>query len=229
MTQEDHSTLLEALLLVSDKPLAPKELAEFLADIDPDQAESAFQQLAELYDTREGGLRIEKVAGGYRMATRPEHGEAIREFFRFKKRQKLSRAALETLAVVAYRQPATHPEVQEIRRISSEGVLKTLLERRLIRVTGRKNTVGKPLLYGTTREFLEHFGLASLDDLPPIEKLEELMAEVEGVASGQPVDGAGTAMDEPGSAEAPTGDSPILNGIHPAPAGPAVLGKPEPV
>lgn len=183
MTTPDHLSLLEALLFVSDRPLPIKELAAFVTDLDASGVEAALGQLGDRYDDQAGALQIEKVAGGYRIATRPQQGEAVKAFFRFKNRHKLSRAALETLSVVAYRQPATHPEVQDIRGVASEGVLKTLTERRLVKIVGRRDTVGKPVLYGTTREFLEHFGLASLADLPPIEELEALLAEVESTAN----------------------------------------------
>ena len=108
-----------------------------------------------------------------RLATRPELGGWLRRFFEVAGGNKLSMAALETLAIIAYRQPMTGPEIQELRGVSAAGVLKTLLERRLVRIAGRKEVVGKPFLYGTTREFLVHFGLNSLKDLPPLEEFEE--------------------------------------------------------
>ena len=207
MTTPERLALLEALLFVSDRPLPPKEIAAFVSDLEAEAVEEALERLADRYEGQGGGLRVEKVAGGYRIATRPEHGEAVKAFFRFKNRQKLSRAALETLAIVAYRQPATHPEIQEIRGVASEGVLRTLLDRRLVRVAGRKDTVGQPLLYGTTREFLENFALGSLDDLPPIEELEALLAQVEETA-GEAVSAAGDGAARRGEATAPPGTGP---------------------
>ena len=167
--------LIEALLLVAERPLPPAELAEFLPDTSAEEVMDALARLRERHAVPGGGLQVEEVAGGFRLATRPELGEEVRAFFRFKNRQRLSRAALETLAIIAYRQPVTHPEIQEVRGVSAEGVLRHLLERRLVRIVGRKETVGKPLLYGTTRDFLEHFGLGSLEDLPPIEEMEEIL------------------------------------------------------
>jgi segregation and condensation protein B len=120
-----------------------------------------------------GGILVEDVAGGVRLATRPEVVGWLRRFFDVASGNKLSMAALETLAIIAYRQPMTGPEIQELRGVSAAGVLKTLLERRLVRIVGRKEVVGKPFLYGTTREFLVHFGLNSLKDLPPLEEFEE--------------------------------------------------------
>jgi segregation and condensation protein B len=171
------TALVEALLLVTDRPLTLKELSEFLSDPGEDSVRAALSALASRYATTDSGLQVEELAGGVRLATRAEFGEEIKEFFRLKNRQKLSRAALETLAIVAYKQPVTHPEIQEIRGVSADGVLRTLLERRLVRIVGRKETVGRPLLYGTTRSFMEQFGLGSLDDLPPVEEFGELLGE----------------------------------------------------
>jgi segregation and condensation protein B len=171
------TALVEALLFVSDRPVPAKELASFLPDAGEEKIRAAVSALASRYATTDSGLQIEEVAGGYRLSTRSELGEAVKEFFRLKSRQRLSRAALETLAIVAYKQPVTNPEIQEIRGVSADGVLRTLLERRLVRIVGRKETVGKPLLYGTTRAFLEQFGLAALDDLPPVEEFGDLLGE----------------------------------------------------
>jgi segregation and condensation protein B len=119
------------------------------------------------------GIMAEEVAGGVRLVTRPEMVSYLRRFFDVASGSKLSMASLETLAIIAYRQPITGPEIQELRSVSPVGVIKTLLEKRLVRIVGRKEVVGKPFLYGTTREFLVHFGLNSLKDLPPLEEFEE--------------------------------------------------------
>ena len=174
---DDLTALVEALLFVSERPVPVKELTGFLDDTSTEQVQDALSSLAGRYTTGNSGLQLEEVAGGYRLSTRPELGEAVKEFFRLKNRQKLSRAGLETIAIIAYKQPVTHPEIQEIRGVGAEGVLRTLMERRLVRISGRKNTVGKPLLYGTTKLFLEHFGLGTLDDLPPVEEFGELLGE----------------------------------------------------
>jgi len=127
---------------------------------------------------------VEDVGGGVRLATRPEMGGWLRRFFEVSGGTKLTMASLETMAIVAYRQPVTGPEIQELRGVNSAGVLKTLLERRLIRITGRKEVVGKPFLYGTTKEFLVHFGLNSLKDLPPLEEFEETFGGDAGAVAG---------------------------------------------
>jgi segregation and condensation protein B len=154
---------LEAILFVSSEPVPREKLLALFAE--GEEREAAAEALA--------AVLVEDVAGGVRLATRPEVVGWLRRFFDVSAGNKLSMAALETLAIIAYRQPMTGPEVQELRNVSAAGVLKTLLERRLIRIVGRKEVVGKPFLYGTTREFLVHFGLNSLKDLPPLEEFEE--------------------------------------------------------
>ena len=169
LTFDDIKAVVEALIYVSEEPL--KE-AEVLA-LFPGEARAhvlrALEDLLLEYSATPRGLRILRVAGGYRMQTRPEHDPWIRTMYRQRNRVRLSRAALETLAIIAYRQPVTGPEVQAIRGTNPIGVLQTLLERRLVRTLGRKKVVGKPILYGTTDEFLVHFGLNNLSDLPSLE------------------------------------------------------------
>ena len=138
------------------------------------------------------GVQIEEVAGGVRLITRPEMNGWLRRFFEVSGSSKLSMAALETLAIIAYRQPMTGPEIQELRGVNPSGVLKTLLDRHLVRIAGRKEVVGRPFLYCTTREFLVHFGLKSLRDLPPLEEFEDAFEEVaDGEAPPDPGLGAG--------------------------------------
>jgi segregation and condensation protein B len=178
--QDEIEAVVEAILFASPDPVAPDKLIELFGDKEAATVEDALAAVAERY--REGphrGVVFERVAGGVRLITRPAlHGE-LRKFFEITGRSRLSMAALETLAIVAYRQPVTAPEIQEVRGVNASGVLRTLLERRLVRIAGRKPVVGKPFLYRTTREFLMHFGLQSLDDLPPLEEFEELMSEPE--------------------------------------------------
>jgi segregation and condensation protein B len=140
----------------------------------------ALETVLNRYREGERGVLVEDVAGGVRLATRPEIAGWLRRFFDVSGGTKLSMAALETLAIIAYRQPITGPEIQELRGVSAAGVLKTLLERRLVRIVGRKEVVGKPFLYGTTKEFLVHFGLNSLKDLPPLEEFEETFGAAAG-------------------------------------------------
>ncbi len=166
--------VLEAILFVADEPVRREKLLEVFPRRERRKAEAALERVLARYDGGdERGVRAETVAGGVRLVTRPELHSYLRRFFEVTGRNRLSMAALETLAIVAYRQPITGPEIQSLRGVNPSGVLRTLLEHRLIRIAGRKQVVGKPFLYATTREFLMHFGLSGLDDLPPLEEFEE--------------------------------------------------------
>ncbi|MEE9219564.1 MAG: SMC-Scp complex subunit ScpB [Acidobacteriota bacterium] len=182
---------IEALLFASADPLTAREVGQALPEADPEQIEKALERLAREYAGPGGGLQVSRAAGGYRITTRPEFAPVLERLFQTRNRSRLSKAALETLAVIAYRQPITGPEIQEIRGVGSQGVLKNLLERRQVRILGRKAVVGRPLLYGTTRDFLLHFGLNSLSDLPEIEEMQEL-----GAAAPAPPEGVVVELDK---------------------------------
>lgn len=172
--RSEMEAVIEAVLFVSSEPVPRTRLIELFDEEERAEAAVALEAILARYSATEGsGVMAEDVAGGVRIATRPEMATWLRRFFDVSSGTKLSMAALETLAIIAYRQPMTGPEIQELRSVSSSGVLKTLLERRLVRIAGRKEVVGKPFLYATTREFLVHFGLNSLRDLPPLEDFEE--------------------------------------------------------
>jgi segregation and condensation protein B len=188
----DMEAALEAILFVSSEPVPRARLLELFPEEERAEAEAALEAVLARYGGDEGrGVLVEDVAGGVRIATRPEVVGWLRRFFDVSGGNKLSMAALETLAIIAYRQPVTGPEIQELRGVSTAGVLKTLLERRLVRIAGRKEVVGKPFLYGTTREFLVHFGLNSLKDLPPLEEFEETFGSGDASAVAGLVDIAG--------------------------------------
>jgi segregation and condensation protein B len=166
--------VLEAIVYVAEEPLTKAQIASALGQ-PPELIEKLLAELAAEYEKPEHGLTVRQVAGGYKMATKAEHHEAVRAFVKsLKPPLKLSLAALETLAVIAYKQPITTPEVTEIRGVQGAGVLKTLLERKLIAVAGRKNVIGKPVLYKTTKEFLIQFGLKDVSELPSIKEFEEI-------------------------------------------------------
>ena len=167
---------LEAILFVSNEPVTIDALVEAL-DSDSESIAAQLADLKRFLDENVGGFTLEQTAGGWRLATRPEHEAILKKYFAKKGEGRLSIAALETLAIVAYRQPVTAPEVSDIRSVNSTGVLRTLLERRLIRVAGRKEVVGSPFLYRTTREFLIHFGLNDIRDLPRLEEFGDLIGE----------------------------------------------------
>jgi len=166
--------LVEAVIYITDEPLSADQIATALQQ----PAAVIGQILEELsaeYNKPEHGLTIREVAGGYKMSTKPEHHEAIRAFVKnLKPPLKLSLAALETLALIAYKQPITAPEIMEVRGVQGAGVLKTLLDRKLIATGGRKQVIGKPILYKTTREFLVQFGLKDVSELPSLKEFEEL-------------------------------------------------------
>jgi segregation and condensation protein B len=160
-----------------------------------------------------GGLQVVEVAGGYQIVTRPELHEWVRRLFRERTTQKLSVAALETLAVVAYKQPVTGPEIAEIRGVSTVGVVGTLMERKLVRIVGRKQVVGRPFLYGTTRDFLERFGLNDLSDLPKVEDMADLLGFDLPASVGEPEPQTPLPFD-PGSATPAEGE--LSGGVEPA-------------
>jgi len=166
--------ILEAIVYVTDEPLSAQQIAAAL-ERPIDVVKRMLDELVAEYARPEHGLGIREVAGGYKMATKAEHHEAVRAFVKkLTPPLKLSLAALETLAVIAYKQPVTTPEIIEIRGVQGAGVLKTLLDRKLITESGRKNVVGKPILYKTTKEFLVQFGLKDVSELPTLKEFEEL-------------------------------------------------------
>jgi segregation and condensation protein B len=166
--------VLEAIVYVTDEPLSAEQIAKAMNESLP-EVKDLLDRLTGEFNKPEHGLTVKEVAGGYKMATKPEHHEAVRTFVKnLNPPLKLSLAALETLAVIAYKQPITAPEIMEIRGVQGAGVLKTLIDRKLITTAGRKNVVGKPILYKTTKEFLVQFGLRDLNELPTLKEFEEL-------------------------------------------------------
>ncbi|BAG13784.1 segregation and condensation protein subunit B [Candidatus Endomicrobiellum trichonymphae] len=165
--------ILEALLFVSERPLSLRELKELIKTdyTDMDNIENILNELKEKYANLNKPYEIKFVADGWTFATKPQYSLWIKKLFKEKSVLKLSPAALETLAIIAYKQPITRAEIDEIRGIESSGVIDTLLDRKLVKVAGRKEALGKPLLYGTTQDFLKHFGLAHLSELPLIEDM----------------------------------------------------------
>ncbi len=170
--ETDLPPLLEAYLFVATEPVQPAEVARSL-QVDPAAVEEALEDMVHAYARRiNSGLHIVRIAGGYQMATRPALAAGVGRLLAApSQKARLSKPALETLAIVAYQQPVTQAEIEAVRGVSADGVLKTLAERQLIAETGRKEVVGRPILYGTTPDFLHYFGLHALEDLPPLEDL----------------------------------------------------------
>ncbi len=176
MKNNNYKSIVEAMLFASDSPLSLYRISSILKDVRPAEVRSIIDQLNQEYSERNQGFSIREIASGYQMYTLPEYTFWVNQIFDHRKKQRLSQAALETLAIVALKQPLIRSEVEHIRGVNCEGVLHTLLEKNLITVVGRERKAGRPLLYGTTKEFLSYFGLKSLEDLPRVEELESLLS-----------------------------------------------------
>jgi segregation and condensation protein B len=195
---------LEAILFASDAPVELERLAEIL-ETNPATVRGAVEELRIACDQPGRGIAVVEVAGGFRLVTRPELAGVLLRLQRLRLRSRLSRAAVETLAIVAYRQPISRPEIEQLRGVSAESVVTHLLERRLVRVVGRRAAPGRPILYGTTREFLEHFGLRDLADLPPFDVPAGAAAALAQAGRADIAPGDGIGPEPPGSAEQPLG------------------------
>lgn len=176
LSLEQARASIEALLYASGEPLSTRSIKKALPEAQPVLAD-ALESLKELYDESGRGLQLVEVAGGWQITTRPEYHECVSRLFEGPRPSRLSIQALETLAVIAYRQPVTIPEIMELRGVRSAGVVRTLLERKLVKILGRKKVVGLPLLYGTTKEFLVRFGLKSVKDLPQLKDMSEVFGD----------------------------------------------------
>lgn len=183
-----NTEIIEALLFATDEPLTVRQVMDIFgildegekpAPITPDDVLGSIDELNRDYERTGRTVRIVKVAGGYQFATKPEFAPWLGKMLREKSKRKLSLSALETLAVIAYKQPVTKPEIETIRGVNADYVLHTLLQRSLVAIVGRAATPGRPLLYGTTKEFLKHFGVNDLSELPKPREIDELMAEAE--------------------------------------------------
>ena len=169
----ERVAVIEALIFVSEEPLSARTIAEVLKE-DRQVIENNLKELEREFNARNGGLQLREVAGGWQFATRAQYHEHVRAFLKSRPSAKLSIASLETLAVIAYKQPVTVPEILEIRGVQSPSSIKTLLDKKLIVAKGRKDTVGRPMMYGTSKEFLMQFGLKDLTELPSVEDFQDL-------------------------------------------------------
>jgi segregation and condensation protein B len=176
MSYQNLSALLEAIVYLAKEPVSLEAIHKALPGVEKDELEQQLNQLIDFYRAPERGIEIREVADGYRFSTKPEHHEVLKHFIKSQiPPTRLSLAALETLAVIAYKQPVTIPEIQDIRGVHASGVIKTLLDKKFVATAGRKDVLGRPILYKTTKEFLIHFGLKDLGDLPSMEEFEELI------------------------------------------------------
>ena len=176
MSYPNLSALLEAIVYLAKEPVSLDAIRKALPDVERGELQATLIELMQRYRAPEHGIEIREVADGYRFSTKPEHHEVLKHFIKSQiPPTRLSLAALETLAVIAYKEPVTIPEIQEIRGVHASGVIKTLLDKKFITTAGRKEVLGRPILYKTTKEFLVHFGLKDLTELPTMEEFEELI------------------------------------------------------
>ena len=176
MSYPNLSGLLEAIVYLSKDPVTLDAIHKALPDVDRAELQDALKEIVERYQSESHGIEVREVAGGYRFSTKPEHHEILKHFLKSQvPPTRLSLAALETLAVIAYKQPVTIPEIQDIRGVHASGVIKTLLDKKFVATAGRKEVLGRPILYKTTKDFLVHFGLNDISELPSMEEFEELI------------------------------------------------------
>src|SRR5579871_6338322 len=204
MTPIELKSALEAIIYVADEPATVEQLAAALGE-EKHIVRSALDELVASFAADERGVEIRAVAGGYRVYTKPQHHDLVRRFIKsLRPPLRLTMPALETLAVISYKQPVTAPEIQEIRGVNTSGVIKTLLDKKLITTAGRKEVIGRPILYRTSKEFLMRFGLSDLGELPSLKEFEALAREALGT--------------EEGVAEGETGDESVLDSVEPTDA-----------
>ncbi len=177
MEKLEMQAIIEAIIYVAEDIVKLEQLREVFPEASKEEIEQALKELVEAFNARPGGMLIREVADGYRMTTRPEHHEQIRSYLKTRPNAKLSMAALETLAVIAYKQPVTLAEILAIRGKKSSTAIQTLLEKKMVAIVGRKPVVGRPILYGTSKEFLIHFGLNNLNELPTLEEFAQMAGE----------------------------------------------------
>lgn len=175
--------VIEALLFVNEKPVTVDQFKSALETVNAAEIKRIVHLLQDEYERRQSGMKIIEIAGGYQMLSNPRYADYIRSFYKTKHKEKLSKPALETLAIVAYKQPVTRVDVELVRGVNSDGVISHLLTKDLVKAVGRKDIPGRPFLYGTTKQFLEYFGLKSLDDLPRLEEFPSLLPPEE-IAQG---------------------------------------------
>lgn len=209
MNEEQLSPIVEALIYLAEEPVTVASMVELLGEENEAVIRQTLSHLRGRYATSKHGIEIKEIAGGYKMATKPEHHHWVRKFLKHQTPAiRLSLAALETLAVIAYKQPVTLPEIQEIRGVNAAAVMKTLVEKKLVTTGGRKNVVGRPILYKTTRDFLLQFGLKNLGELPSLDEYQELArASLEGMALENAIESAAGAEGSLRPGDTATGSS----------------------
>lgn len=215
MTEQELMSALEAIIYAADEPATIDQMVAAIGG-EKTEVRAALDKLVASYGAEERGVEIRKVAGGWKMYTKAQHHEVVRRFIKsLRPPLRLTIPALETLSVIAYKQPATLPEINEVRGVNCGGVIKTLLERRLITTAGRKEAVGRPILYRTSKDFLMRFGLADLDELPSLKEFEQLAQAALGADDGiAPADPEFASSDSDQSQSAPAGLVSAADGSH---------------
>lgn len=190
MEENNLKSAIEALIFASEKPVTIEQIKKALGGLDAAGVNKVIEELKNEYDSLNRGIRIIEVAGGFQMITRPIFAHFLKKLFKNRNSERLSKPALESLAIIAYKQPLTKAEIESLRNVNVDGVMKSLIDKNLIRICGRKKLPGRPFVFGTTREFLEHFGLKSLQELPKMEEFTVMAQEKEIQNSIEPaVDG----------------------------------------
>ena len=177
MSEDNIKAVIEALLFASDKPLTLEQIKNVLEDLGTDDIRAALEELRSEYEKDNRGIHIAEIAGGFQIVTAPNFAPFLKKLYKGRLVERLSRPALETLAIIAYKQPITRLQIESIRDVNVDGVIKNLLDKDLIRIWGRKKAPGRPHLFGTTRRFLEYFGLKSLDELPKVEDFQTALVK----------------------------------------------------
>lgn len=195
--------VLEALLFINERPITLEQIKKVLETVSGTEIKSAIKMLASEYAEKKSGIVIREIAGGYQMFSNPGYATYVKSFYKTKHKEKLSKPALESLAIIAYKQPVTRADIELIRGVNSDGVVAHLFNKELIKIVGRKDVPGRPYLYGTTKQFLEYFGLKSMDTLPKLEEFPSLMAEKD--------DNATKVVESEIIATAPQGEIPLAN------------------
>ncbi|MDD5130644.1 MAG: SMC-Scp complex subunit ScpB [Candidatus Omnitrophica bacterium] len=187
MEENNLKSAIEALIFASEKPITTDQIRKVLGDLDSVSINKIIADLKKEYEEQNRGIRVVEIAGGFQMITSSNFAPFLKKLFKNRYSEKLSKPALESLAIIAYKQPLTKAEIESLRNVNVDGVMKSLIEKNLIRICGRKKIPGRPFVFGTTREFLEHFGLKSLQDLPKMEDFTVLAQEKEAQVDIEPI------------------------------------------
>ena len=187
MEENNLKSAVEALIFASEKPITLEQIRKILGDLDAVSVNKIITELKDDYQAQNRGLRVVEIAGGFQMTTCSNFAPFLKKLFKNRYCDKLSKPALESLAIIAYKQPLTKSEIESLRNVNVDGVMKSLLDKNLIRICGRKKLPGRPFVFGTTREFLEHFGLKTLADLPKMEDFTVLAQEKEAIIDSEPI------------------------------------------